>query len=73
MYNIIKNYVENGHTNGLVLVDMPTGSGKTYSAIEYIFDACLDENNKTRKYIFVTTLKKNLLSPSLHEIFPWYL
>ena len=69
MYNIIKNYVENGHTNGLVLVDMPTGSGKTYSAIEYIFDACLDENNKTRKYIFVTTLKKNLPYEDLRERF----
>ena len=60
MYNIIKNYVENETTNGLILIDMPTGSGKTYSAIEYIFDACLNENNKARKYIFVTTLKKNL-------------
>lgn len=69
MYNIIKNYVENEHTNGLVLVDMPTGSGKTYSAIEYIFDACLDEKNKTRKYIFVTTLKKNLPYEDLRERF----
>ena len=60
MYNIIKNYVENEATNGLILIDMPTGSGKTYSAIEYIFDACSNENNKSRKYIFVTTLKKNL-------------
>lgn len=60
MYNIIKDYVENELTNGLILIDMPTGSGKTYSAIEYIFDACLKEENKSRKYIFVTTLKKNL-------------
>jgi hypothetical protein len=60
MYNVIKNYEGNENSNGLMLVDMPTGSGKTYSAIEYIFDACFKEENKDRKYIFVTTLKKNL-------------
>ncbi len=60
MYNIIKRFAEDGESNGLILIDMPTGSGKTYSAVEYIFDACLKEENKDRKYIFVTTLKKNL-------------
>lgn len=60
MYGIIKNYVENENTNGLLLVDMPTGSGKTYSAIEFIYNSCLNPENSDRKYIFVTTLKKNL-------------
>lgn len=69
MYNIIKNYVENDAANGLILIDMPTGSGKTYSAIEYIFDACLQEENKSRKYIFVTTLKKNLPHEDLKDRF----
>lgn len=36
MYDIIKRYVENENENGLLLVDMPTGSGKTYSAISLI-------------------------------------
>lgn len=60
MYDIIKKYVENDNDNGLLLIDMPTGSGKTYSAIQFIYNSCLNANNKDRKYIFVTTLKKNL-------------
>ncbi len=60
MYNIIKRYVENENQNGLLLIDMPTGSGKTYSAVEFIYDSCMSPDNKDRKYIFVTTLKKNL-------------
>ena len=60
MYNVIKRFAESEAANGLMLIDMPTGSGKTYSAIKYIFDSCLKEENKNRKYIFVTTLKKNL-------------
>ena len=60
MYNVIKRFAESEASNGLMLVDMPTGSGKTYAAIEYIFDSCLLEENKVRKYIFITTLKKNL-------------
>ncbi len=60
MYDIIKRYVENENENGLILVDMPTGSGKTYSAIDFIYKSCLNPANQDRKYIFVTTLKKNL-------------
>ncbi len=60
MYDIIKQYSENENENGLLLVDMPTGSGKTYSAIDFIYKSCLGPANQDRKYIFVTTLKKNL-------------
>ena len=38
MYNCIKNYCENEEENGLFLLDMPTGFGKTYNVISYIFD-----------------------------------
>ena len=69
MYDIIKNYVENGNSNGLLLIDMPTGSGKTYSAIQFIYNSCMNEENAKRKYIFVTTLKKNLPSEDLREWF----
>lgn len=69
MYEIIKRYVENGKENGLLLVDMPTGSGKTYSAVNYIFDSCMNPENKDRKYIFVTTLKKNLPYENLRKKF----
>lgn len=69
MYNVIKRFVENESNNGLILIDMPTGSGKTFSAVEYIFDSCLREENKNRKYIFVTTLKKNLPIDDLRQRF----
>ena len=55
MYDIIKRYVDNENKNGLMLIDMPTGSGKTYSAIMYIFDACMDTQNKDRKNVLVNT------------------
>ena len=61
MYDIIKRYVDNENKNGLMLIDMPTGSGKTYSAIKYIFDACMDPQNKDRKYIFVTVFDRGHL------------
>ena len=57
MYQAIKNYCENERTNGLYLLDMPTGFGKTYNVIKYIFDASTNEANKDRKYFFITTLK----------------
>jgi len=62
MYQIIKNYCENENTNGLFLMDMPTGFGKTYSVLEYLFDSCQQEQNKNRLYFFITPLKKNLPS-----------
>ena len=37
MYQIIKNYCEDENTNGLFLMDMPTGFGKTYSVLKYLF------------------------------------
>lgn len=69
MYNIIKRYVENGNGNGLLLIDMPTGSGKTYSAIKFIHDACMNPDNKDKKYFFVTSLKKNLSYKELEKYF----
>ncbi len=38
MYDVIKKYAENDKINGLMLIDMPTGSGKTYAAIKHIYD-----------------------------------
>ena len=69
MYDVIKRFAESEATNGLMLIDMPTGSGKTYSAIKYIFDSCLQAENEKRKYIFVTTLKKNLPVDDLRQRF----
>lgn len=69
MYDIIKNYVENDNSNGLILIDMPTGSGKTYSALQFIYKSCMEDANAKKKYIFVTTLKKNLQSKDLRKMF----
>ncbi len=36
MYTAIKNYCNDGSENGLFLLDMPTGFGKTYSVLKYL-------------------------------------
>ncbi len=60
MYQLIKGFAENSSDHGLLLIDIPTGSGMTYQASKYIYDACMKPENKDRKFIYVTTLKKNL-------------
>lgn len=69
MYKAIKTFCENGNNNGLFLMDMPTGFGKTYSVVKYIYDASMDETNKDKKFFFVTTLKKNLPEEDLRNWF----
>lgn len=69
MYNAIKTYCENESTNGLFLIDMPTGFGKTFSVLNYIFDACQKEENQKRRYFFITPLKKNLPIEELKQRF----
>lgn len=69
MYTAIKNYCENERKNGLYLIDMPTGFGKTYNVIKYIFDASTEEKNKDKRYFFITTLKKNLPKKELENRF----
>ncbi len=51
---------------GLFLIDMPTGTGKTYSVAEYI------ANNFEKiegKIFFVTQLKKNLPEDEIRKCF----
>lgn len=48
------------HTKGLVLLDMPTGTGKTYQVTEYIAQQIDQLKAQNRKIIFITHLKKNL-------------
>lgn len=69
MYNAIKNYCNNSNNNGLFLLDMPTGYGKTYSVLKYIYEASLDESNSKRRFFFITTLKKNL---PIEELKNWF-
>ncbi len=69
MYTAIKDYCSNGIENGLLLLDMPTGFGKTYNVLKYIYEASLEEANAERKFFFVTTLKKNLPKEDLEKHF----
>ena len=62
MKEVIKSFCEDTQTtNGLFLIDMPTGAGKTYEVIHYIKE--LMEKYPDKKIFFVTTLKKNLDDP----------
>jgi len=70
MKQIISNYCNNPDINsGLLLIDMPTGFGKTYNVLDYIYNASLDEANSNRKIFFITTLKKNLPENELKQHF----
>lgn len=69
MYTAIKNYCDNDNTNGLFLLDMPTGYGKTYSVLKYIYEASMDEANSKKRFFFITTLKKNLPDEELRNWF----
>ncbi|MCQ2190687.1 MAG: DEAD/DEAH box helicase family protein [Paludibacteraceae bacterium] len=62
MIELLKKYcIENENKTGLMLLDMPTGSGKTYNVLKFIKDYLKQDNS--RKIFFVTTLKKNLDDP----------
>jgi len=69
MFNSIKDFSENGENTGLLLVDMPTGSGKTHAVLEYICQEYDKSQNKNKTFFFVTNLKKNLPTGDLYEKF----
>lgn len=60
MFVVMQKYIKNKNKNGLLLINTPTGFGKSYEAIRLIYEECLKEENLDRKFIFVTPLKKNL-------------
>jgi len=51
---------------GLLLLDLPTGTGKTYNAVKFIYDNYEKVKNKI---IFITNLKKNLPIEELKKFF----
>lgn len=59
MKETIDNFINpNNITNGLLIADMPTGYGKTYTASRSIYDYIYKFEGQ-RKIFFITTLKKN--------------
>ncbi|PIY08589.1 MAG: hypothetical protein COZ18_11370 [Flexibacter sp. CG_4_10_14_3_um_filter_32_15] len=55
-----------GDASGLLLLDLPTGFGKTYSIMEFIYKTY---RNHDKNIIFLTNLKKNLDKNSLQKFF----
>ena len=66
MQQIIKKYCLDIEDNGLLLMDMPTGSGKTYNVIDFIYNNYQKVKNKI---FFITPLKKNLNYDALKDRF----
>lgn len=54
---------------GLFLLSMPTGFGKTYNVLDFIYRNYRDFASQGRKIFFVTNLKKNLPLQDLEEFF----
>ena len=62
MIELLKRYcLDNSKDTGLLLLDMPTGTGKTYNVLQFIKSYL--KQNQDKKIFFVTTLKKNLDDP----------
>lgn len=55
MQKSIENFIKVTE-NGLYLIDMPTGTGKTTQAIDYIFN----HMDKNTTFFYVTSLNKNV-------------
>lgn len=66
MKDLLYKYCVENSNNGLLLIDMPTGSGKTYNIIEFIYD---NYENINKKIFFITPLKKNLTYDALKNKF----
>jgi hypothetical protein len=67
MQDLLKKYCQ--HNQGLLLLSMPTGFGKTYNVFKFIYDNYKEFAAKNRKIIFLTNLKKNLVFEDLEKLF----
>lgn len=57
--NLLEKYcdITNPEKTGLLLLDLPTGFGKTYETLKFIYD---NYQKSDKKIVFLTELKKNL-------------
>ena len=69
MYQTIDDFCNQKNKNGLFLLDMPTGLGKTYAVTEYLYKLAMDDVRAGQKVFFITTLKKNLPIEDLRNRF----
>lgn len=66
MQTLLNNFCFSEEKAGLLLIDLPTGTGKTHNAVEFIYRNYKKVKNKI---IFITNLKKNLPIKKLKEFF----
>jgi hypothetical protein len=59
MKKLIEKFIYNSQSSGLLLVDMPTGLGKSTNVRKFIKDYINNSENK-KKILYITGLKKNL-------------
>ncbi len=55
----VKEFVEK-QDSGLYLIDMPTGTGKTFGARSFIEDFIINGSKRIKKIYYITPLKKNI-------------
>ena len=68
LVNILNDYAFNKMDNGLLMVPLPTGSGKTSDTHEFIYQAVNERKGKIR-ILYITPLKKNLQLRELKNLF----
>ena len=60
LLDILKKETDPSKKDGLFLVDMPTGYGKSYAAQNLLGEFVANKDNKKRKIFYITPQKKNL-------------
>lgn len=66
MQKLLDKFCFSDSKNGLMIIDMPTGTGKTHNTIEFIYK---NYERIENKIIFITNLKKNLPLDKLKGLF----
>lgn len=69
MKKILNEYCHSQCEPGLLLLSMPTGFGKTYNVLNFIYEYYEEFAAQKKKILFVTNLKKNLPIQELKERF----
>ncbi|MBN2287049.1 MAG: DEAD/DEAH box helicase family protein, partial [Tissierellales bacterium] len=69
MEKILNEYCHSQCEPGLLLLSMPTGFGKTYKVLNFIYANYKEFAAQERKILFVTNLKKNLPFQELKKRF----
>ncbi len=69
MEKILNEYCHSQCEPGLLLLSMPTGFGKTFNVLNFIYEYYEEFAAQERKILFVTNLKKNLPIQDLKKRF----